>query len=259
VSIYKDLLKWADKQGQVESRLEPDETPEEAHHPLPGDMPRVLANDLQVFQENVEALRTQAPFKSVLFTSPVRGEGSSTISANWARLLARDRLSGLALDALESSTGGILLVDANLRRPALHSLFDLDRKRGLTEILQGELKLDDVLKGVQRRQLWVITAGKPAANPADLLGSPVMTELLQECRRRFDFIVFDSAPITLHAETLALAKQIEAVALVVRAGTTRWEVALSAKSQLQKVNSRILGVVLNQRRYIIPEWIYRRI
>ena len=259
MSIYKDILKWADKQGQVESRLEPDEMPEEAHHPLPGDMPRPLASDLQVLQENIEALRSQGTFKTVLFTGAVRGEGTSTMAANWARLLARDRMTGLPLGALDDAAGGILVIDSNLRRPVLHSLFDLDRKRGLTEVLQGELKLDQVLKGTPRRDLWVVTAGKPAANPADHLGSPVMKALLDECRQRFDFIIMDSAPVTLYAETLALAKQAEAIVMVVRAGKTRWEVALSARNQLQKVNSRILGVVLNRRSYIIPEWVYRRI
>jgi capsular exopolysaccharide synthesis family protein len=254
------MIKWAEKRGEViESPLEADETPEEAHHPLPGDLPRILANDLQVLQENIESLRANDDFKSVLITSSVRGEGASTIAANWCRLLARDRLSGLPVHTMESIGGGILLIDANLRRPVQHSLFDLDRKRGLTELLQGELDLQQVIKGVSRRNLWVITAGKPAANPADLLGSVLMKGILEECRQRFEFIVIDSAPLTLYAETLALAKQADAAVLVVHSGVTRWEVAASAKNQLQKVNTRLLGVVLNQRKFIIPDWIYKRI
>jgi capsular exopolysaccharide synthesis family protein len=259
VSIYKDLFKWAEKKGESESPIEPEETPEEMAHPLEGEIPRLLANDLQVFQENMEALRAQNPFKSVLITSSVRREGSSTLTANWGRLLARERLEGLPIDTGESISGGILIIDANLRRPAIHSLFDLDRKRGLTELLTGELELDEVLKSAPRKNLWIITAGKPAANPADLLGSLIMKGILAECRRRFQFVILDSAPVTLYAETLALAKQVETVVLVVKAGETRWEVALSAKKQLQKVNPRLLGVVLNQRKFYIPEWIYRRI
>jgi protein-tyrosine kinase len=259
LSIYKDLIKWADKQGEVENPLEPDETPEEAHHPLPGDIPRQLANDLQVLQENIEAIWMQKNFKTVLITSSVRGEGSSTVAANWARLLARDRMTGLPVDDMDLIGGGILLIDANLRRPVLHSFFDIDRKRGLTEVLQGELRLDEVLKGAPRRNLWVITAGKPAANPADLLGSLLMKGLLDECRNRFEMVILDSAPVTLYPETLALAKQVETAILVVRSGKTRWEVAQSARNQLQKVNTHLLGVVMNQRKFIIPEWIYRRI
>jgi capsular exopolysaccharide synthesis family protein len=259
VTIYKEMIKWAEKRGEVmENPLDPEETPEEAHHPLPGDMPRPLANDLQRLQENIEALRAQNDFKTVLVTSAVQGEGSSTIAANWCRLLARDRLSGLPIHTGEAIGGGILLIDANLRRPVQHRLFDLDRKRGLTELLQGELDLQQVIKGVLRRNLWVITAGKPAANPADLLGSALMKGILDECRSRFEFIVLDSAPVTLYAETLAMAKQADASLLVVHTGQTRWEVAASAKNQLQKVNSRILGVVLNQRKFIIPEWLYQR-
>ena len=259
MSIYRDIFKWAEKKGDVESPLQPSEPLDEVHHPLSEEIPRLLANDLQVFQENIEALRSQDTFRSILITSSVRSEGSSTMAANWARLLARERLDGLSVDTGEDIRGGILLIDANLRRPALHSLFDLDRKRGLTELLTGELKLSQVLKGAPRKNLWIITAGKPAANPADLLGSLLMKGILDECQRRFQFIVVDSAPTTLFAETLALAKQADAVVLVVRAGVTRWEVALSAKKQLQKVNPKLLGVVLNQRRFYIPEWIYRRI
>jgi len=259
VSIYKDIFKWAEKKGDNENPIEPEESPEEMHHPLDKDVPRILANDLQVFQENLEAIRTQNQFKTVLITSSVHGEGSSTIVANWGKILARERVEGLPIDAGEIISGGVLLIDANLRKPSLHSFYELDRKRGLTELLTGELQLDKVLKSASGRNLWIITAGKPAANPADLLGSLLMKGILNECRDRFQFVVLDSAPATLCPETLALAKQVEAVVLVVRAGVTRWEVAHSAKKQLKKVNPRLLGVILNQRRFYIPEWIYRRI
>lgn len=259
MSIYKDIFKWADKKGDTESPLEPEETYEELTHPLDDEIPRLLANDLQVFQENMEALRAQNQFKTVLITSSVRREGSSMLAANWGRLLARERLEGLPVDTGEMISGGIVLIDANLRRPSLHGMFNLDRKRGLTELLTGELQLDQVLKSAPRKNLWIITAGKPAANPADLLGSLVMKGILIECRQRFQFVIVDSAAVTLYAETLALAKQVEAVVLIVRAGETRWEVTLSAKKQIQKVNPRLLGVVLNQRKFYIPEWIYQRI
>lgn len=258
MSIYRDIFKWAEKKGDVENPIEPEEKPEEATHPLSDDIPRVLANDLQVLQENMEALRAQSSFKTVLVTSSVKREGSSTVVANWGRLMARERLEGLPIDTGEVISGGILLIDANLRRPRLHSLFDLDRKRGLTELLTGELQLEQVLKSAPRKSLWIITAGKPSANPADLLGSLLMKGILEESRRRFQFVVIDSAPVTLNAETLALAKQAESVLLIVRSGVTRWEVVLSAKKQIQKVNPRLLGVVLNQRKFYIPEWIYRR-
>jgi capsular exopolysaccharide synthesis family protein len=259
VSIYKDIFKWAEKKGDTESPLEPEESYEETVHPLDDEIPRLLANDLQVFQENMEALRAENQFKSVLVTSSVRREGSSMLAANWGRLLARERLEGLSVDTGETISGGVVLIDASLRRPALHGMFDLDRKRGLTELLTGELQIDQVLKSAPRKNLWVITAGKPATNPADLLGSLIMKGILVECCRRFQFVIVDSAPVTLYAETLALAKQVEAVVLTVRASQTRWEVALSAKKQIQKVNPRLLGVVLNQRKFYIPEWIYQRI
>ncbi len=259
MSIYKDIFAWAEKKGGNESPIEPEESAEEKAHPLEAEIPRLLANDLQVFQENIEAIRTQKPFKSVLITSSVRREGSSILSANWGRLLARERFYGLPVDTSEEIAGGVLLVDANLRRPALHSLFDLDRKRGLTELLTGEFQLEQVLKSAPRKNLWVITAGKPAANPADLLGSLVMKGILTECSQRFQLVIIDSAPISLYAETLALAKNVEAAVLVVHTGQTRWEVALSSKKQLQKVNPNLLGVILNQRKFYIPEWIYQRI
>ncbi len=259
MSIYRDIFKWADKKGDTENPIEPEESPEEMSHPLEKEIPRLLANDLQVFQENIETIRMQDPFKSVLITSSIRREGCSVLSANWGKLLARERLDALPVVTGETISGGILLIDANLRKPAIHSLFDLDRKRGLTELLNGELQIDEVLKGTPRKNLWVITAGKPAANPADLLGSLIMKGVLNECRERFQFIVVDSAPVTLYAETLALAKQIEAVVLVVNSGVTRWEVALSCRKQLQRVNPRLLGVILNQRKFYIPEWIYQKI
>ncbi|TKJ41543.1 hypothetical protein CEE37_02980 [candidate division LCP-89 bacterium B3_LCP] len=259
VSIYRDIFKWADKKGDTDTVLDLEESPDEGAHPLSDKLPGFLANDLQVLQENIEAVKAENPFKTVLLTSSVRHEGSSTIVANWGRLLARERLEGLPIDAGETITGGVLIIDGNLRRPRMHTLFDLDRKRGLTELLAGELQLDQVLKAAPRKNLWVITAGKPAANPADLLGSLLMKGILEESSRRFQVVIIDSAPTTQYAETIALAKQVEAIVLVVRSGVTRWEVVLSAKKQLRRVNSRLLGVVLNQRKFYIPEWIYRHI
>ncbi len=86
-----------------------------------------------------------------------------------------------------------------------------------------------------------------------------MKGILTECSQRFQLVIIDSAPISLYAETLALAKNVEAAVLVVHTGQTRWEVALSSKKQLQKVNPNLLGVILNQRKFYIPEWIYQRI
>lgn len=259
MSIYKDIFKWAEKKGDSDNPVEAEQTTEEVAHPLEGEIPRLLANDLQVLQENIESARAEEAFKTVLVTSAIRREGSSNLAANWARLIARERLDGLTVETSESISGGILIIDANIRWPAMHNLFELDRKRGLTDLLTGELQLEQVLKSAPRRNLWVITAGKPAANPADLLGSLQMKSVLAQCKQKFQFIIIDSAPTTLYAETIALAKQAEAIVLVVRAGATRWEVSLSAKKQLEKVNPRILGVVLNQRKFYIPEWIYRRI
>lgn len=259
MSIYKDIFKWAEKKGDTEITVDLETSGETSVHPLPDALPRDLTNDLQVFQENMEAIKAQSAFKTVLITASVQGEGSSMIAANWGRLLARDRLDGLLIDTDEITHGGILVIDANLRNPCQHTLFDLDRKRGLSELLSGELVLDQVLKAVLRKNLWIMTAGKPVANPADLLGSLMMKGVLEECSRRFQIVIIDSAPTTLYADTLALAKQVEAIVLIVQAGVTRWEVILSAKKQLQKVNDRLLGVVLNQRKFYIPEWIYRRI
>ncbi len=259
MSIYRDIFKWADRKGESESPVDLEQSEDTSVHPLSETIPRHLANDLQVFQENIEALKTQSPFKTILITASVRGEGSSTIAANWGRLMARDRLDGLPVDTEMTTYGGIVIIDANLRNPSLHTLHNQDRKRGLTELLSGELDLDQVLKAAQRKNLWIITAGKAAANPADLLGSLMMKGVLEECARRFQLVLIDSAPTVKYADTLALAKHVETIVLVVHAGVTRWEVALSAKRQLGKVNSRLLGVVLNQRKFYIPEWIYQRI
>jgi len=81
VSIYRDIFKWADRKGESESPVDLEKSEDTTLHPLPETIPRHLANDLQVFQENIEALKAQSSFKTILVTASVRGEGSSTVVA----------------------------------------------------------------------------------------------------------------------------------------------------------------------------------
>ncbi len=153
----------------------------------------------------------------------------------------------------------ILLVDANLHQPGLHSFFDLDPEDGLAEVIEHQLDWRQYVRFVHGAALQVLTAGKSALNPADLLGSAVFRQLVQEWRDKFDYVIFDSPPVLPFVDSLSLAAIVDGVVLVVRAGQTRWEVAQNAKRRLVSARANLLGVALNRRKMGMNDRMYKRL
>ncbi|MFQ5715712.1 MAG: CpsD/CapB family tyrosine-protein kinase [Nitrospinales bacterium] len=182
--------------------------------------------------------------RAFLVTSSVAGEGASAVAVNLAKFLAK--YQGMK----------VCLIDANSRNPSLHAVFDFENYIGFSDVAAGKAGLLDVLQRTEVPHLAVITSGP------DNLGNlePQKTRsLIQQLNARFDCLIFDSSPVSDHSDPLALASLVDGVILVVHAGKTRWEVVQNAKEQLLIVHANILGVVLNQRKYYIPEFIYRKL
>jgi len=184
--------------------------------------------------------------KTVLFSSSTEGEGTSTVLINFATTLA-------------SEGSKVLLVDANLRNPSLHSLFNLEKKNGLTDLLLGKSTLEGVIKKTQTNNLSVITSGIPHSVPFSLYESNSLDSLIEEMKAQFDWVLFDSPPINSYNDSSALAAKMDGVIMVVQAEKTRWEVAQSAKQRIENDKVKILGAVLNKRKMYIPEWAYKRL
>lgn len=169
--------------------------------------------------------------RTMLVTSSQPAEGKTTTSVNTALSLAQ---TGAA----------VLIVDADLRRPRVHKVFNLKNNAGLTNYLAGEADLASLIQ-VAAPNLYVLPAGPLPPNPAELLGSPKMKQAVETLSANFDYVVIDSPPVSSFADSLILSSLVEGVIIVVKARTTPREMAQRTKAHLQSVGAKILGVVVN--------------
>ncbi len=138
-----------------------------------------------------------------------------------------------------------ILVDADLRRPALHAIFGLKNDQGLTSLfIDRKNAVEPVLQKTSVPNLQVLTSGPLPPNPAELLGSPRMLEIIETLKARADIILFDAPPVIAVTDASVLGTCVDGALLVVDSGHTRREHAKRAKQQLEKLNIRIVGAVL---------------
>lgn len=190
-----------------------------------------VTESFRVLVSNIRFSSVDKPLRTLMVTSPRSSEGKSLIVANLAATTAQSGLS-------------VVAVDADLRRPRLHRMFGLDARNGLSESIvegtaEGKLHPTD-LKG-----LSTLTSGGLPPDPAQLLASPRMKELLEELTEEADVVVVDSAPILPVADAAVLAPAVDGVLLVLRAGKSRREAAQQAVERLHQAGANLVGVVLN--------------
>jgi capsular exopolysaccharide synthesis family protein len=170
--------------------------------------------------------------RTVLITSPQKGEGKSVTSAN------------LALTMAQELQRRVIIVEADLRKPSLQHLFGLPAGPGLSEYLSGAAELKDVMRFLPDHNLTVIHAGTAPTNPAELLGSTAMRRLLDQLRTRYDRVLLDTPPVLPLADVAVLAPLVDGTLMVVRAGVTPKPAIENALRAFD--SSRLLGVVLNE-------------
>ena len=173
------------------------------------------------------------PPKTILVTSSQPSEGKTTTAVNTAFMLAQ-------------TSAEVLIIDCDLRRPRLHANFNLSNTRGLTNFLSGECPIEDVLQNhAQVANLKLLTSGPVPPNPAELLGSEEMRNLLKKLSERFAHIIVDSPPAISFTDASILSTFVDGVILVVHGGRSSRAVVRRAKQQLLDVGANIFGVVLN--------------
>ncbi|GFN23701.1 CpsD/CapB family tyrosine-protein kinase [Thermanaeromonas sp. C210] len=191
-----------------------------------------VSEAFRTLRTNIKYASVDRPLKSILFTSPAPSEGKSTVTANFALTLAQAGYK-------------VLLVDCDMRKPVQHKIFSLKNHRGLTNILVEGKAVKELVNVVEPEGLELLTTGPIPPNPAELLGSARMASLLGELGQSYDMVILDTPPVIAVTDAVLLAPQVSGVVLVLKAGTTLVEMAREAKEQLERVNARILGVVLN--------------
>jgi capsular exopolysaccharide synthesis family protein len=190
-----------------------------------------VGEDFRVLSSNIRFATLDQPVRTLVVTSPSPMEGKSSVLANLAVTLARSETS-------------VVVVDADLRLPKLHKLFDLEPGSGLTGSLMAR-NPDGILQEVNVKGLKVLTSGKLPGNPSEVIGSARMRRLLEELSQQADLMLIDAPPVLPFADASILASQSDGVILVLRANETRRKAAQDALESLQKAGARILGVVLN--------------
>jgi succinoglycan biosynthesis transport protein ExoP len=173
------------------------------------------------------------PPRTILVTSAQSSEGKTTSTVNIAISLA-------------SSGGRVVLIDADLRRPAIHRHFNLDRERaGLVDILTGQRTVEEVAMTDLVKRVTFISSGPIPPNPAELLGSLEMASLIDRLASEYDYVLIDSPPVLPVTDSVILSRYVDGVVLVLKGASTPRRVVNDARKRLQSVGARILGVVLN--------------
>ncbi len=183
----------------------------------------------------------------VLFSSVESDAGCASISIRTAEILAG------------RGDGSVCVVDANFQLPCLHHYFGIDNSKGLAEAVLGSLPIQDFLQKQPEANLWILPCG---AAGGQLRFSGVNDRLrsrMTELRGQFKYLVIHSSPLDLDSAAILLSRWTDGVVMVVEADTTRRETARRMKQDLEAANVRILGVVLNNRTFSIPEALYRRL
>ncbi|MEZ4515557.1 MAG: polysaccharide biosynthesis tyrosine autokinase [Chloroflexota bacterium] len=169
----------------------------------------------------------------VLMTSAKRGEGKSTVCANLAVTIAQ-------------SGREVILVDCDLRLPTAHKFFDLPNKRGLTNVLTGEVTYEEAIQYTTYPRVQVITSGPLPPNPTELLGSQQMIDLIAELREHYDFVLLDTPALLSVADAAVLAPTVDNVILVVAQAQTHRNDVDTVRQQLSNVKVKSMEVVINQ-------------
>jgi capsular exopolysaccharide synthesis family protein len=191
-----------------------------------------VAEAYRTVRTNLSFSRPDNPPRTILVTSAVPQEGKTTTTANLAITLAQ-------------MGGKTLIVDSDLRRPAIRKVFNLEAKEGLTDYLIGKGVLDALIRTTDIPNLYILPAGQIPPNPSEVLGSQRMKELVAELSRRFEMVFFDSPPVVAVTDAAVLSRNTDGVVLVVQSGATDREAVARAKTLLGNVQANLLGLVLN--------------
>jgi len=191
----------------------------------------VRAEAFRQLRTNLQFIDAARPVGVLVVTSSIANEGKSTTAINLAV-------------SFSDSGRRVLLIEADLRRPRVAEYLDLEGAVGLTNVLVGQAAIDDVLQPWGRGGLTVLPSGTIPPNPSELMGSPLMAELIIQLRKSFDMIIIDTPPVLPVTDAAVASRLVDGVVLVVRYGkTTRNQVSTALRS-LTAVDARVLGTVL---------------
>jgi capsular exopolysaccharide synthesis family protein len=243
-----DLLQNANRSFEVlQAEVEPESaTAAPAEPPLPLRIEGTELDELTRLVNRVFVSGSESP-RQVMFIGTEPDSGSSRICARTAEVLASHH------------SGSVCVVDANLRNPSLHEQFGIENHFGLTEALQQAGSIRKYSRTFAGGKLSLVSSGSAVDNWQALLASRQMQTRMTELRQEFDYVLIDIPPVNLFAEGLMLGRMSDGLILVLKAHSSRREVAQKVVKELKTAKVRLLGAILNERRFPIPKALYQRL
>jgi len=197
------------------------------------DKPRSIeAESYRKLRTNIQYSSIDKEIKSIVVTSACPMEGKSTVSGNLALSFAQNGKK-------------VIIVDCDLRKPSIHRKFNISNLCGLSEVMIGKEPLDNAIQKY-KSNLHILTSGKIPPNPAEMINSTTMSNLLEELKEEYDIVIIDSSPLEAVTDGQILSTKVDGTILVLKAGKSKIESVKEAKNLLNKVGANIIGLVINE-------------
>jgi polysaccharide biosynthesis transport protein len=191
------------------------------------------AEAFRTIRTNIEFAGLDSGLRTIVVTSSLPGEGKTVVASNLAVAFAQ-------------AGRRTILIDADLRRPNVHTIFGLSNEQGLTDLVRTDsIQIEDVAQATEAPNLTVITAGTIPANPAELLGSRRMKAIIERLKESAEVMIFDTPPVTAVTDAALMAGKADATIMVVQSHRASRRVVAQGLEALTKVNARVVGAVLN--------------
>jgi capsular exopolysaccharide synthesis family protein len=210
------------------------------------DIEKLAQEETLKLVQRVFLMQSERQPRVVIFASVDPRSGCSRTCACVARNLA------------EHISGSVCVVEANLRSPALPGYFGVSNHFGLTDALLQDGAVRDFMKPVGRDNLWLLSSGSLAADSQSLLKGDRLKQRIEELRKEFDYVLIDAPPLSLYADAASVGQLTDGLVLILEANMTRRETARRVIEAWSATKVPILGAVLNNRTFPIPESLYRR-
>ena len=198
-----------------------------------------ISEIFRTLRTNLQFMTSNKGLKTLLVTSTVPGEGKSWVSANLVSAFAQEGKK-------------VLVIDSDMRKGRIHTIFNIDKKPGLSNYLSGVTDVNDkenilnYIKETKIENLYVMPTGDVPPNPSELLVSDKMTSLINSLKNIFDIIIFDGTPSLIVTDALILARQVDATLIVTAYKTTKMGDVQKIKKLIENVGGKIAGIVINK-------------
>ncbi len=210
------------------------------------DQKALISEQYKILRTNILSLFKNKSAKTIIITSAVHSEGKTVTALNLAMTMSQ-----------ATNKPRILLIDGDMRRGRLEKYLGVKEPAGLSEYLRGQADLENIIFNIDVENLSFIACGAVPPNPVELLDSALMRNLLDDVRSRFDYIFIDTPPLISVTDPGIVGAQADGVLMVVQAGRTQRGIVRHAAELLNQAQAKLLGYVLTNIEYHLPEYVYR--